>query len=359
MVEIAKALRLARVALLLDEPTGALSIREVRRLFEVLRQVAALGVGIVFVTHHLSEIFEIADRVTVLRDGSVAMSAPIGTVSLSEIVQAMVGQEYSESTESEQRPLTEREPLLRDENLVVDGKLDDISLEVHKGEICGLAGLAGSGRTVLLKALYSTVRHSRGQLTLRGAPYDPTGPADAIKAGVYLLPENRRTEGLVLSHSVADNLVLSLIGRLRRGLIFDTSRARSIARTMVSALNIKPSSIDVPAESLSGGNQQKVVLGKALATQSQLLLLDEPTFGIDITTAADLRVRVRRFADEGGAAIWVSSDLREVIEVSDRILVLADGHIKQVIINRPTPVSEARLLHAIQRSGAAGESRVA
>lgn len=359
MVEIAKALRLARVALLLDEPTGALSIREVRRLFEVLRQVAALGVGIVFVTHHLGEIFEIADRVTVLRDGAVAMSAPIGDVSLTQIVHAMVGQEFAELTEAEVHPVIARDPLLHVEDLGVAGKLDNISFAVHQGEICGLAGLAGSGRTVLLKALFGTVRHSAGRLTLRGEPYHPAGPADAIDAGVYLIPENRRTEGLVLSHAVGDNLVLSLLGRLRRGLLLDSSRARSIARAMVDALKIKPALIDPAAESLSGGNQQKVVLGKALATESRLLLLDEPTFGIDVTTAADIRARVRRFADEGGAAIWVSSDLREVIEVADRILVLADGHIKQVLVNRPTPVSEARLLHAIQRSASIGEGHAA
>jgi ABC-type sugar transport system ATPase subunit len=329
----------------------------VHRLFDVLRQVAALGVGIVFITHHLGEIFEVADRVTVLRDGSVALSAPISQVSLSEVVRAMVGQELGEVSAGNHRPTAAEEPLLRVTDLVVDRKLDRISFDLQPGEICGLAGLAGSGRTVLLKSVFGTVRRSSGQLTLKGESFHPQGPADAIAAGVYLIPENRRIEGLILQHSVADNLVLSLIRQLRRLVLFDAARARSLARELMDALSIKAASTDALVESLSGGNQQKVVLGKALATDSRVLLLDEPTFGIDVKTAADIRARVRRFVEEGRAALWVSSDLREVIEVSDRILVLADGRIKEVIVNRPRPVSEARLLHAIQRSSATDHGR--
>jgi len=350
MVEIAKALRLARTALLLDEPTAALSEREIDRLFGVLSEVRSLGIGIVFITHHLREIFRIADRVTVLRDGQVAMSQAIGETNLQTVIRATVGSDLPEEVNTVATSHEESDTsLLRVRSLSVGAKLRDLNFEVMPGEILGVAGLAGSGRTVLLKALFGAIR-SQGTISLDGHQLTLRGPAEAIRAGIYLIPENRHAEGVILTHGVRENLVVSLLGELRSGPFYDAKSADSLARRIVRELSIRLQSLGQPVSSLSGGNQQKVVLGKALASNSKLLLLDEPTFGIDVRTAADLRARTRAFTDEGNAAMWVSSDLREVIEVADRILVLADGRAKQIVPNAPEKVTEEWLIHAIQRS---------
>jgi ribose transport system ATP-binding protein len=351
MVEIAKALRLTRVALLLDEPTAALSEREIRRLFDIIRQIASLGVGIVFITHHLREIFQIADRVTVLRDGQVAMTSAISDTELPAVVRSMVGTDLHAARPTAgyvSAPAEAAALAVRD--LGVGDKLHGISFDAYRGEIIGIAGLAGSGRTTLLKALFGAIPHT-GTVSLNGAEVRATSPAEAIRAGIYLIPENRHQEGVVLIHSVADNLLMSLLSRLRRGPLYDSARARRVARELVAEMSIQAESIDQIVESLSGGNQQKVVVGKALASDSSLLLLDEPTFGIDVRTGAELHIRARDFVNQGNAALWVSSDLREVIEVCDRILVIADGELKEVVSNKPDRVSEERLVHAIQRSG--------
>lgn len=350
MVEIAKALRLARTALLLDEPTAALSEREIDRLFTVLGEVRSLGIGIVFITHHLKEIFRIADRVTVMRDGEVAMTSAVDQTDLPSVIRAMVGGDLAdEPHRSVPAGGIGDHPLLSARSLSVGTKLRELDFDLMPGEVMGVAGLAGSGRTVLLKALFGAIP-ARGEVSIRGKPLRHRSPADAISRGMYLIPENRHSEGVILEHSVRENLVLSLLSELRRGPFHDTAAGTALAERVATELSIRLRSIHQRVVSLSGGNQQKVVLGKALASDSKLLLLDEPTFGIDVQTAADLRARTRRFVAEGNAALWVSSDLREVIEVADRILVLADGEVKQIVSNGPKRVSEEWLLHAIQRA---------
>jgi ABC-type sugar transport system ATPase subunit len=350
MVEIVKALRLARSVLILDEPTAALTEDEVRRLFAVLRQIAASGVGIVYVTHRLSEVFQVCDEVTVLRDGKVALHAPIAACDMERVVTSMVGEAVA--VEGTRRTANGRAagaaPVLSVRGLEVRPKLSDVSFDVQPREILGIAGLAGSGRSTLLKALYGVVPRSGGKLMLDGKPLNARSPKAAIRAGLYLIPENRHAEGLVLEHSIEANVSLSVLGRLRRHGLYDRRRSAAGARAVVDGLGIRCTGISQPVARLSGGNQQKVVLGKALNAGSRLLLLDEPTFGVDVHAAAEIRRRVRSFVDEGNAVLWVTSEPLELIDVADRLLIVADGTVKGSLDNQPHQLSEAAVTHAIQ-----------
>jgi ribose transport system ATP-binding protein len=232
-------------------------------------------------------------------------------------------------------------------------KLQDISFEVRPAEILGVAGLAGSGRSTLLKALYGIVPRQSGEIRVAGRQIKPTSPAEAIRHGLYLIPENRKSEGLVLSHSVEENLVISVLKRLCVGPLIDARRSIRLALQNIAQLRIHPADLRRPVEWLSGGNQQKVVLGKAFNAGGKVLLLDEPTFGVDVRSRAEIRTRVRAFADAGNGAVWVTSDLQELRDVADRILILADGRVRDVVSNRPQR-AESEITHLIQRSSEDG-----
>jgi ribose transport system ATP-binding protein len=350
MVEIAKALRLAKSVLILDEPTAALTERDVQRLFMVVRQIAASGVGIVYVSHRLAEVFELCDEITVLRDGRVVLSTAVNATDMEEVVEAIAGGAVAEAQarrvpdENHQ----DRHPVLEVSDLEVEGKLHDVSFEVRPGEILGIAGLAGSGRSTLLKALFGVVPRRRGRIQIEGRLIQPASPAEAIRHGLFLIPEDRKTEGLVLSHSVADNLVLSILGRVRVGPLFDPQRSARMARDVIARLGIRTSDPREPVERLSGGNQQKVVLGKAFNAGERVLLLDEPTFGVDVRAGVQITDRVREFVAEGNGAVWVTSDLRELIRVADQILILADGTAHETVSNWPQRLTEPDITHRIQ-----------
>jgi ribose transport system ATP-binding protein len=279
MVEIAKALRLASSVLILDEPTAALTEREVQRLFAVVRQIAKLGVGIVYVSHRLAEVFELCDAVTVIRDGYVRLSSAIAETNLLEIVESIAGgvvKEDSEAPTPRNGVLEERRepPVFDIRGLQVGTKVQDVSFEVYPGEILGVAGLAGSGRSTLLKALFGAVPRRAGEIRVAGRQIRPTSPTEAIKDGLYLIPEDRKTQGLVMSHSVESNLVLSILRRLCLGPLVNARRSAAVAVQTIEQLRIRTSDRRQPVESLSGGNQQKVVLGKAFNACAKVLLLD-------------------------------------------------------------------------------------
>ncbi len=357
MVELAKALRLAKVALVLDEPTSALSDHEVQRLFGIVRQIAALGTGVVFITHHLNELFDLCDEVTVLRDGRVSLSCPVRRTDMVSLVRHMVGEDLARGLPE---PAARAAPppgqaALRVEELSVPGRLTGVSFDIVPGEILGVAGLAGSGRKELLRALFGAAPVSGGRIRGPSGDLRLRAPADAIRRGIFLVPEDRHRHGLVVDHSVEANVTLPLLGRLRRGLLYDRRRSTRLTHSAVRELAIKAEGPEQPVAALSGGNQQKVVVAKALSAGSRLLLLDEPSSGVDVRTAAELRERVRRFVDDGNAAVWSSSDLHELVAVADRLLVLVDGRLKRVLANRPAPVSAEALTHAIQREDPAAE----
>ena len=357
MVEIAKALRLASSILILDEPTAALTEREVQRLFAVLRQIAESGVGIIYVSHRLAEVFDLCDEVTVIRDGHIVLSTEAAKTDLREIVATITGDDARTGQEatggkhpgrsSESR---EQSSVLEIRGLQVSKKLHDISFDVRAAEILGVAGLAGSGRSTLLKALFGIVPRRGGKIRVADRQVNPNSPAKAIRQGLYLIPENRKAEGLVLEHSVGANLVISILKRLCVGPLVSTRLSTQAANQNIEQLRIQPTDPRRPVEWLSGGNQQKVVLGKSFNARSRVLLLDEPTFGVDVRSRGEIRDRVRAFADAGNGVIWVTSDMRELIDVSDRILILVDGRVRDIVSNWPQSRAESEITHLIQLS---------
>jgi ABC-type sugar transport system ATPase subunit len=358
MVEIAKAVRLASAVLILDEPTAALTQREVQRLFGVVRQIAKTGVGIAYVSHRLAEVFELCDEVTIIRDGRVVLARPVAETHMDEVVEAIAGGVVAKGrlaraagTPDGGAQARNASPLLAVRGLRVDPKLREVSFDLQPAEILGVAGLAGSGRSTLLGALFGLVPRSAGELRVAGRPVSPTSPAAAIGSGFYLIPEDRKTQGLVLSHSVAANIVLSVLHRLRVGPLVSASRSLRLARDVIRRFRIRPPEPATPVGWLSGGNQQKTVLGKAFSAGGRILLLDEPTFGVDIHSRAEIRAHIRAFADAGNAVVWVTSDLRELIDIADRILVLADGKVTDIVSNWPQR-TEAEITHLIQGSNA-------
>jgi ribose transport system ATP-binding protein len=359
MVEIAKALRVARSVLILDEPTAALTEREVQRLFSVVRQIAASGVGIVYVSHKLAEVFELCGEVSVLRDGHMVMSTTLAETDMRKIVEAIAGgvlKDVHKRSAAEAKSL-KQPPVLEVRDLQVGRKLRDTSFQVRPGEILGVAGLGGSGRSTLLKALFGAIPRRAGDVRVAGRRVSPSSPAQAIRRRLYLIPEDRKTEGLVVSHSVEANLVLSILKRLRVGPLFSAGRSARVARETIAQLRIQPQEPRQPVEWLSGGNQQKVMLGKAFNAGGRVLLLDEPTFGVDVRSAAEIRARVRAFADEGNGVLWVTSDLREMTEVADRILILADGTVRDIVSNWPEPRTEPEITQLIQPQSAVGAAQ--
>jgi ribose transport system ATP-binding protein len=367
LVEIAKAMRLARTVLILDEPTAPLTDREIAILFEVIRKAAKLGLGIVLITHHLAEVFAISDWVTTLREGSVTLSSPTAATNMSEVIEAMLGRRLMRvertlaHAASEHRLPSERgaTPVLEVEGLQLGDKLTaGVSFQLYPGEILGVTGLAGSGRTTLLRALYGDAWISAGSVRLRGRTYAPGSPADAIRNDIFLIPEDRGVHGLVLTAPIVDNTILPILDRLMRFIFLRISAGRDLARRMMRVLNIRSRGPQQIVGELSGGNQQKVVLAKALAADAELLLLDEPTFGVDIGAAADLIRHVREMTDAGKAALWVTSDLHELLEVADRVMVLADGGVHEIVKRGEPGFDEASLIGAMQRGGRRGVAAV-
>ncbi len=361
MVEIAKALRLATSVLILDEPTAALSEREVQRLFTVARQIASSGVGIVYVSHRIAEVFELCDEVTVLRDGRVVLTAALADTDMRRIVEAIAGgvvREMHGPSEARGQEL-DQPPMLEVRKVEVGTKLRDISFEVRPGEILGVAGLAGSGRSTLLKALFGAVPNRAGEIRVAGRRANPASPADAVRKGLYLIPEDRKTEGLVMSHSIEANLALSILRRLCVGPFFSVARSARLAQQTIGQLRIQTKDERQAVEWLSGGNQQKVVLGKAFSAGGRVLLLDEPTFGVDVGSAAEITARVRAFTDEGNSVVWVTSELREMIKVADRILILADGTVRDIVSNWPERRTEPEITHLIQPQSVTGAASAA
>jgi ABC-type sugar transport system ATPase subunit len=275
--------------------------------------------------------------------------------SLGQVVRAIVGTELAAEERRERRlpaSVAERPPVLEVEGLSVEGKLRDLTFRVHPGEIVGVAGLAGSGRSVLLKSLFGDVRPSAGTLRVGGRPYAPTSPASAIAKGIYLIPEDRAVRGVIAMHTIEQNAVLSILRRVAPAALYRPSAARASTSDMIRALDVRTTGTQQPVFELSGGNQQKVVLAKSMLAGPTLFLLDEPTFGVDVSTAASIIRRMREEADRGGAVLWVSSDLAELIDVSDRVLVLADGVLKREIARGEPDFQEDAVLEAIQREGA-------
>jgi len=326
LVETARAVSGRAKLILMDEPTSALSDQETRRLFDVIRSLKEQGVAVVYISHRLSDIFEICDRVTVLRDGKKIGCSPVADTSREELIEMMVGRQITTFFPKSNTPT--RAEKLRVEGLRRGRELVDISFTVHAGEIVGVAGLMGAGRTEMARAIFGADPVDAKSVWVEGEPVAIACPSDAIAAGIVLVTEDRRTEGLFMDMSLADNMAYPILKKLSRlvGLI-DRRRKRELCEARIEELRIVPPRPDAQAGALSGGNQQKVVLGKWLNTEPRVIILDEPTRGIDVRSKAEIHGLMSQLADAGAGILMVSSELPEVLGMSDRVLVMRQGAI--------------------------------
>lgn len=328
MVEIAKALSSEVRVLLLDEPTSALSDRETERLFEIIEDLKASGVAVVYVSHRLKEITNVADRITVLRDGARVDTVSADGVAEEQLAQMMLGRGSSGGRRevAEERSGGEAEVVLRAQGIARPPRLKPVDLELRAGEVVAIFGLVGAGRTRLARTLFGLEPATDGSLELFGEQTRIDSPADAIAVGVGYLGEDR-SAGLVPRMSVAENITLASLDRIGRGPIIDAAQERQEAKRYVDDLAIRTPSMDHLVETLSGGNQQKVVLARWICSQSKILILDDPARGIDVGAKEEVFRLVRRLAGEGIATLYITSEIREARELADRLLVMADGRI--------------------------------
>ncbi len=325
LVEIAKAISFDARVLLLDEPTSALEQADKQRLFDVLRGLAAKGLGIVYISHHLNEVMSLSDRVTVLRDGRVAGVFVTGTVKSAEIVRAIVGRDVE--PDAGRAPATPGAAVVAARKIGRKTMLRDASLTLHAGEIVALAGLIGSGRSELAQVLCGLGPIDRGILELNGLPVKLRGLRDAMARGIGYIPSERKTDGLFLDLSVSDNIAAAMLPKLARSGISDGRKRNQLAQRFVERLGIKVADLRDPARRLSGGNQQKVLLAKWLATDPSVLIVEEPTRGVDIIAKFEIHRILRELASSGVAILLVSSDLPEIVGLAHRIVVMRHGRI--------------------------------
>ncbi|WP_448594404.1 sugar ABC transporter ATP-binding protein [Thermoflexus hugenholtzii] len=325
MLEIARALSEDARLLIMDEPTSALSEREIYRLFELLSDLKRRGVAILFISHRLEEVFRIADRITVLRDGRHIGTFPISEVTPSAVVRMMVGRELKEMFVKTATP--GQEVVLEVRGLTRAGAFHEVSFQVHRGEIVGLAGLVGAGRTEVARALFGLDPLDGGEVRIEGRPVTIRSPADAIRLGMAFVPEDRKAQALFLGMALRSNVAISSLPRLARlGLLFPAQLDRACV-PYIRALDIRPPRPALRVRYLSGGNQQKAVLARWLMLRPKIMILDEPTRGIDVGAKAEIHALMDQMAREGMAILMISSDLPEVLGVSDRILVMREGRI--------------------------------
>ncbi len=324
LIEIARAMSVDARILILDEPTASLSAHEVDRLFVIARQAKARGVAVLFVNHRLDEVFELSDRVTVLRDGRKVITAPSAGLTPKDLIRHMVGRDI---TMFPKVPSTPGDVLLEVKGLTRAGEFEDVSFSVKSGEIVGFAGLVGAGRTEVARVLFGVDKADRGEILMGGKAVSFSSPANAIDAGIAYVPEDRHQEGLVLDFTVSQNITLPIMSRLFPRWLVGGKAESAVSQRFADQLNVRPSGIGREAAGLSGGNQQKVVVAKWLATDPRVLILDEPTRGIDVAAKAEVHRIVATLAASGLAIVLISSDLPEVLAMADRILVMHEGRI--------------------------------
>jgi len=351
-VEIARAFSLNARILIMDEPTSSLTLNEVAELFGLVRRLRSEGTAIIFISHRLEELFEVADRVTVLRDGSYVETRQVKDVTRDELVRLMVGRTISNLFPKQE--VQPGEVALKVEHLSCAGIFEDISFEIHKGEILGMAGLVGAGRTDVARAIFGVVPPTAGTVTVEGRQVEITSPQQAINLGLAYVPEDRQLHGLIPAMDITSNISLPVLQQYtRRGWLMDKVE-REAAFQAAQQMEVRANSIWQLARTLSGGNQQKVVLAKWLSTKPRILILDEPTRGIDVGTKAAVHALMSKLAAEGLAILMISSELPEVLGMSDRILVMHEGHMT-ALFNRADATQE-KIINAATQTITAGSA---
>jgi ABC-type sugar transport system ATPase subunit len=326
IVQIASAVGSGARIIVFDEPTSSLSQLDAERLYELIGRLKARGVTCIYVSHRMPEVFKLCDTVTVLRDGRHVATRPATELSETELVQMMIGREVAEYF-PRARHDAQREELLRVDGLSLPGKFEDIGFSLHAGEVIGLAGLVGAGRSDVAAALFGIEPPAAGTIRVRGREVTVHSPSEAIELGIGLVPEDRKRQGLVQTESGLRNTSLSILDRLSRFTWIDRVKERALVQEYFDRLRVRAPSVDVMVAGLSGGNQQKIVLARWLAARSKILILDEPTRGVDVGAKAEIHALIGELAEQGAAVLLISSELPELLNLSDRILVLRAGKI--------------------------------
>ncbi len=354
MVAIARAVSFKARLVIMDEPTSSLDEREVAVLFDVMRRLRAEGVAVIFITHRLDELYQVSDRITVMRDGRTVMTSRMGDVDKLHLIAAMLGRDLETvRAHSTGFSATAAEPgkaMVEAEGLRIGRKVRNARVEVRERQIVGLAGLLGSGRTEVARAIFGADPPEAGTIRLGGREVSPREPAEAIALGVGYCSEDRKADGIVPDMSVRENMTLGILPRLTKLGIVDEARQREIVDRFMKRLAIKASSAEQKIRELSGGNQQKVLLARWLCTDPKLLILDEPTRGIDVGAKAEIQALIRELADQGLGVLMISSELEEIVEGADRVFVLSDG---RTVADLPhTKASAAAIMAAMAHGGA-------
>jgi rhamnose transport system ATP-binding protein len=351
MVEIAKALSFRARIFVMDEPTAALSSAEVERLFDVVRTLRDQGAAVLFISHRLEEVFAICQRVTIMRDGRFVRSDPVEDLTVDAIIRSMVGRDLSALFPK--TPTSQGEPVLQVERLTREGVFTDVSFEVRAGEIVALAGLVGAGRSEVARAVFGIDRRDAGSVRIGGRELPAASPIAAMEAGVGFVPEDRRQQGLVMDLGIDHNIALASLRRLGRFGLIRRSAEQLLATDWAARLQLKYGHLANPAWTLSGGNQQKVVLAKWLARRPALLIIDEPTRGIDVGTKAEVHRILDELVGRGVAVLMISSELPEVLGMADRILVIREGRLVAELARADADEASIMLAATGQLSGSA------
>ena len=349
LTEIAKALHQHAHILIMDEPTASLSRTETEMLFDLIRRLRSQGVAIIYISHRMDEIYNIADRITILRNGERLRTDLLSDITPKEIVNGIVGREIEVEARAESTPEQLGEVLLSVENLSSES-VDNVSFSLRAGEVLGLAGLMGSGRSELARCLFGVDRATAGTVTRDGEVLTIDTPNDAMAAGIALVPEDRREQGLVLEHSVRENLTLTLLKDVRDGGFLRKDKMRDLSNRLIQTFEVKVADPDKPVRSLSGGNQQKVVIAKWLGRDPQVLIMDEPTAGVDIGTKTQIIAMIRDLAAQGKGVLFISSEFAEMLAACDRFLLMKRGTVVGEL-GRDDVADEENLQLAIQGAG--------
>jgi rhamnose transport system ATP-binding protein len=347
MVEIVKALSLDAKIVIMDEPTSALSLREVEDLYKIIRQLKAAGQGIVFISHKFEDIYEIADYFTVLRDGRYIGEGQVAETEVDEIVRMMVGRSLDQMFPKSKVQLGDT--ILKVEGLSRTGIFKDVSFDLHCGEILGFFGLVGAGRSEVMQAVFGIDTATSGKISVKGRELSITSPPVAMDHGIAYVPEDRQIQGTILDMSIQDNITLPIVDKLASYSLLNSRKEREVTREFGERMEIKTSGWTQAVNSLSGGNQQKVVLAKWLATHPEILIMDEPTKGIDVATKARVHEFISQLAAEGLAIILISSEIPEILGMADRIVVMYEGKIT-ACLNRSEADSETLVKAAMGNS---------
>lgn len=330
MVAIAQAISMDAKIIIFDEPTSSLTQGEANNLFKVIRDLRKNQIGVIYISHRLEEIFRICDSITIMRDGKIVANHKIGEINQDQVISLMVGREKNELFRREKHVFSD-EPVLELDSVSVKGILKNISFSLHRKEIFGLYGLVGSGRTELARTIFGDIAYQEGMIKLYGEKIAPKHPSQSIERQIALVPEDRKDVGLFLRQSVRSNISVTMLNKIQKlGFVKEKDEIK-LARNYVSKLSIKTPSIEQKVQFLSGGNQQRVVISKWLATNPQILIIDEPTRGIDVGAKVEIHKLIDQLASEGMAILVISSELPEIISLSDRIGVMAQGEICAIL----------------------------